>query len=80
MKKETKQLLSKYEHGNYNDEHRKWQGNKPHKFVLDLSQRLDFKSLNKYVALQILSIYHTWENIRKKYKKNKLKTINFNME
>ena len=32
----------------------------PHKFVLNLSQRLDLRSLNKHVALQNLSIYYTW--------------------
>ena len=31
--------------------------NKPHKFVLNLSERLDLKSSNKHVALQNLSIY-----------------------
>ena len=39
--------------------------NKPHKFVLKLSQRLELRSSNKHVALQILSIYYTWKNIRK---------------
>ena len=33
--------------------------NEPHKFVLNLSQRLDLRSLNKHVALQNLSIYYT---------------------
>ena len=33
--------------------------NEPHKFVFDLSQRLDFRSSNKHVALQNLSIYYT---------------------
>ena len=49
--------------------------NEPHKFVLNLSQRLDLKSSDKHVALQNLSIYYTWKNIRKKYKKNKLRII-----
>ena len=39
----------------------------PHKFALNLSQRLDLRSSDKYVALQNLSIYYTW--------KNKLKVI-----
>ena len=39
--------------------------NKPHKFVLKLSQRLELRSSNKHVALQSLSIYYTWKNIRK---------------
>lgn len=46
--------------------------NNLHKFVLNLLQRLDLKSLNKYVALQSLSIYYTWKNIRQQYKSNKL--------
>ena len=49
--------------------------NEPHKFVFNLSQRLDLTSSNKHVALQNLSIYYTWKNIRKQYKNNKLKTI-----
>ena len=40
-----------------------------HKFVLNLSRRLDLRSSNKHVALQNLSIYYTWRNIRKQYKK-----------
>ena len=39
--------------------------NEPHKFVLNLSQKLDFRSLNKYFAFQNLPIYYTWKNIRK---------------
>ena len=49
--------------------------NEPHKFVLNLSQRLDLRSSNKHVALQNLSIYYTWKNLRKLYKNNKLKII-----
>ena len=47
----------------------------PHKFVLNLSQRLDLRNSNKRVALQNLSIYYTLENIRKQYKNNRLKII-----
>ena len=32
--------------------------NEKHKFVFNLSQRLNFKSSNKYVALQNLSIHY----------------------
>ena len=32
----------------------------------------DLRSLNKYVALQNLSNYYTWGNIRQQYKNNKL--------
>ena len=49
--------------------------NEPHKIAFNLSQRVDLKSSNKHVALQKLSIYYTWKNIRKQYKNNKLKLI-----
>ena len=52
-----------------NTENRKT--NEPHKFVLKLSQRLGLRSSNKDVALQNLSVYYSWKNIR-----NSLKTIN----
>ena len=50
--------------------------NVPHKFVLNLPQRSDLRSSNKYLALQYyLSLCYTRKNIRKPYKNNKLKTI-----
>ena len=49
--------------------------NEPHKFILNLLQRLDLKSANKHVAPQNLSINYTWKSIRKQYKNNKLKII-----
>ena len=42
--------------------------NEPHKFVLNLSQRLDLRGSNKYVALENVFVYYTWKHIRKKYK------------
>ena len=47
----------------------------PHKFVFNLSQRLDLRSSNKHVALQNLSIYYTWKNISKQYKNIELEVI-----
>ena len=49
--------------------------NKTHKFVLSLLQRLNLRSSDKHVALQILYIYYPWKDIRKQYKNNKLKII-----
>ena len=49
--------------------------NESHTFVINLSQRLDLRSPNKHVALENLSIYYTWNNIRKQFKNNKLKII-----
>ena len=48
--------------------------NEPNQF-LNLSQRLNLRSSNQYIALQNLSIYSTWKNTRKQYKNNKLKII-----
>ena len=48
--------------------------NELHKFVLNLSQRLNLRSSNRHLVL-FLSIYYTWKNIIKQYKKNKLKII-----
>ena len=49
--------------------------NEPHKFVFNLSQKLDLRRSNKHVALQNLSIYYMWKNVRKHHKNNKLKII-----
>ena len=49
--------------------------NEPNKVVLSLSQRLGSRSSDKHVALQNLSIYYMWKNIRKQEKNNKLKII-----
>ena len=49
--------------------------NKPHKFFLNLSQRLDLKIMGGHVVLQNLTIYYTWKKITKQYKNNKLKII-----
>ena len=46
--------------------------NERHKYVLNLSQRLDLRRSNKHVALQNLSIYYTWKNIQKQ----SIRTIN----
>ena len=49
--------------------------NEPNKIVLNLSQRQYLRSLDKHVTLQNVSIYYVWKNIRKQYKKYKLKII-----
>ena len=40
--------------------------NEPHKFVFNLSQRLDFRSWKKHVALQNLFITYLFIKLRKK--------------
>ena len=37
--------------------------NETHKFVPNLTQRLDLRSSKKHNALPILSIYHTWKYV-----------------
>ena len=45
--------------------------NEPHRFKLDLADKLNLKNQNKNMALANLSIYHTWKNIKSEYSNNK---------
>ena len=46
----------------------------PHRLLLlNLSDKINLKRSDKYVALSDLSIYYTWRNIKKSYKNNKFK-------
>ena len=45
----------------------------PHRFTLDLTDKLNFKSPSRNMDLANISIYYTWKNIKSKYKNNKLK-------
>ena len=45
----------------------------PHRFKLDLTDKLNFKNPNKNVALASLSIYYTWKNIKSTCNNNKFK-------
>ena len=47
--------------------------NEPHRFKLDLTDKLNLKNPNKNMALANLSIYCTWKNIKSKYNHNKFK-------
>ena len=47
--------------------------NEPHRFKLDLTDKLYLKNPNKNMALANLSIYYTWKNIKSKYNNNKFK-------
>ena len=46
---------------------------KPHRFKLDLTDKLNLKNLNENIALTNLSIYYTWKNIKSEYENNKFK-------
>ena len=48
--------------------------NEPHRFKLDLADKLNLKNPNKNIALVNLSIYYTWKNIKAEYNNNKFKT------
>ena len=47
--------------------------NEPHRFKLDLTDKLNLKNANKNMALTNLSIHYTWKNIKSEYKNNKFK-------
>ena len=47
--------------------------NEPHRFRLDLTDKLNLKNPKKNIALVNLSIYYTWKNIKSEYNKNEFK-------
>ena len=47
--------------------------NEPHRFRLNLTDKLNLKNPNKNMALVNLSIYNTWKNIKTEYNNNKFK-------
>ena len=47
--------------------------NEPHRFKLNLTDKLNLKYPNKNIALANLIIYYTWKNIKSEYKNNKFK-------
>ena len=47
--------------------------NEPHRFKLDLTDKLNLKNPNKNMTLENLSIYYNWKNIKSKYKNNKFR-------
>ena len=47
--------------------------NEPHRFKLDLADKLNLKNPKKNLALADLSIYYTWKNIKAEYNNNKFK-------
>ena len=47
--------------------------NEPHRFKLDLTDKLNLKNPNKNMALANLSIYYTCKNIKSQYNNNEFK-------
>ena len=52
--------------------------NEPHRFKLDLTDKLNLKNPNKNMALANLSIYYTWKNINSEYNKFKISAPTLN--
>ena len=46
----------------------------PHRLLLNLSDKINLNSKDKYIALSNLTIYYTWKKIKKSCKNNKFKT------
>ena len=44
-----------------------------HRLLLNLTDKIDIKRKDKYIALSNFSIYYTWKNIKRSYKNNKFK-------
>ena len=42
-----------------------------HRLLLNLTDKINWKRSDKYVALSIRSMYNIWKNIKKSYKNNK---------
>ena len=47
--------------------------NEPHRFKLDVADKLNLKNPKKNMALVNLSIYYVWKNIKSEYNNNKFK-------
>ena len=47
--------------------------NEPHRFKINLTDKLNLKNPNKNMALANLSIYYMWKNIKSEYSNNKFK-------
>ena len=45
----------------------------PHRLLLNLTDKIDLKRKDKYIALSSLSIYYTWKNIKSRVKTISLK-------
>ena len=46
----------------------------PHRFRLDLTDKLNLNDPKKNMVLATLSIYYTWKNIKSEHNNNKFKT------
>ena len=42
----------------------------PHRLLLNLTDKIDLRRKDKYIALSNLSIYYAWKNVKRSYKNN----------
>ena len=45
----------------------------PHRLLFKLSEKINLKRSDKYVALSNLTAWYTWKDMKKSYKNNKFK-------
>ena len=45
----------------------------PQRLLLNLTDKIDLRRKNEYIALSNLSTYYAWKNLKKSYKNNKFK-------
>ena len=45
----------------------------PHRLLLHRIDKIDLRRKDKYIALSNITIYYTWQNIKKAYKNDKFK-------
>ena len=45
----------------------------PHRLLLNLTDKINLRRKDKYIALSNLSIYYTWKNVKNSYKNNEFK-------
>ena len=45
----------------------------PHRLLLNLTDKIDLRKKDKYIALSNPNIHYTWKNIKKSYKSSKFK-------
>ena len=44
-----------------------------HRLLLNLTDKIELRRKDKYIALSNLSVYYTWKNVKTLYKNNKFK-------
>ena len=45
----------------------------PHRLLINLTDKIDWRRKDKFIALSNISIYYAWKNIKKSCKNNRFK-------